>query len=169
MRIALSFFLSCFLFGGSLLIAQNPETHSLTKEILKMDSLIFDLGFNQCELAGMDRAVHDDFEFYHDISGETEGKEAFIDSFSKGICGDPERKYYRQLVPNHTGVFPLKNNGSIYGAFQTGEHLFFEQNIDEAPVLTGIARFSHLWIKVEGKWKLKRVISYDHHGVGPRH
>jgi len=56
----------------------------------------------------------------------------------------------------------LDNNGQTYGALQSGEHDFYIQEPDKALIKTSIAKFSHLWVLVNGEWKLKRVLSFDH-------
>ncbi|MDH6250555.1 hypothetical protein M2347_000282 [Chryseobacterium sp. H1D6B] len=44
---------------------------------------------------------------------------------------------------------------------QEGNHEFFRLNKGKWNK-TGRAKFTHLWILEDGKWKLKRVLSYDH-------
>ena len=61
----------------------------------------------------------------------------------------------RVLVRNSLEVYPLNN----YGAVQMGVHRFY-------PLVKGkpneVAKFTHLWKKESGEWKLARVLSYDH-------
>jgi hypothetical protein len=48
-----------------------------------------------------------------------------------------------------------------YGAVEIGVHRFlhpFEQDHG----VVGEAKFIHLWQLKDGKWKITRVISYDH-------
>ncbi|MCH5716729.1 hypothetical protein [Niabella hibiscisoli] len=56
----------------------------------------------------------------------------------------------------------MYNNGVLYGAIQEGVHLFYikESNTWKP---TGTAAFTHFWLIDNGHWKLKRVLSYDHH------
>ena len=67
----------------------------------------------------------------------------------------------RELVDSSLDVFPLYNNGQLYGALQNGVHKFYETT-NGKEVAGSIAKFSHLWILEDGTWHLKRVISYDH-------
>lgn len=99
---------------------------------------------------------------YDDKSGVQESKEAFIKVMQNGICNpNNTTKSRRELVDGSLAVFPLKNNGQLYGALQNGTHKFFETT--NGKEITGsVAKFSHLWILENGQWFLKRVISFDH-------
>lgn len=127
------------------------------------DSLLFDVSFNKCELSAIDKIIADDLEFYHDQSGITQSKQSFMDVMQNGIC-DPtnKTKSRRELIKGTLEVFPLYNNGELYGALQTGEHRFFESYDGAEETPGSIAKFSHLWIKENQNWILKRVISYNH-------
>ena len=67
----------------------------------------------------------------------------------------------RNLVSESLEVFPLRNNGEIYGAIQTGKHTFQEKQNGVFSTV-GIANFTHVWIIENKQWKLKRVLSYNH-------
>ncbi len=142
-------------------IASHAENDVYT--ILKAnDSLLFERSFNKCETKYLNQLISEDFEFYHDISGLETSKEAFINSMKNGICNPANAtKSRRELVPGTLEVFPLKNNGKIYGALQNGVHKFFETT-NGVEVAGSIAKFSHLWILKDEQWQLQRVISYDH-------
>ena len=127
-----------------------------------MDSIIFDAGFNQCNLEAMKNAVHDDFEFYHDQSGFNDSKADFLKGFEQNICSNKDFKPIRKLVQGSLKVFPLKNNGILYGAIQNGDHEFYIKEAGKELYLTSIAKFTHVWELDGGQWKLKRVLSYDH-------
>ncbi|ASK30230.1 DUF4440 domain-containing protein [Chryseobacterium sp. T16E-39] len=146
---------------NSFLFAQVKTTDELYKTAKKLDSLIFDIGFNQCDLSHYNSIISNDLEFYHDKGGITAGKEAFIASIKNNICGGPN-KVKRELVPNTMQVYPLYNNNVLYAFIQEGEHEFSE--LFKGKWNKGSrAKFTILWI-LEGKdWKMKRVLSYDHH------
>lgn len=158
------FLFCCICFISSQLYAQVPDTSKLYKDIKAGDSLIFDIGFNTCNLAPYNDIFVDDFRFYHDKGGITSGKAAFIQDMQNGICKQ-ENKLDRQLVPNTLKVFPLYNNGVLYGAIESGEHAFFSTEKGKARYQTGAARFTIVWLLVDGKWKATEALSYDHHGV----
>ena len=71
----------------------------------------------------------------------------------------------RTLVPGSLVLHPLYDNGVLYGAVQSGEHLFSIVRPGEAPELTGRAGFTTLW-RLEGDdWRMSRVLSYDHQPI----
>ncbi|WP_299334122.1 DUF3471 domain-containing protein [uncultured Psychroserpens sp.] len=155
--------ISAVFFG---IITDNKEQtseYSDLYEILKAkDSLLFERSFNKCETQYLDQLIAEDFEFYHDIGGLETSKEGFITSMKNGICNpDNKTTSRRELLEGSLEVFPLKQNGEVYGALQNGVHKFFETT-NGKEVAGSIAKFSHLWILEEGQWYLKRVISYDH-------
>ena len=142
--------------------AQNNDYDAVYKKLKANDSLLFDRSFNNCETQYLNRLIAEDFEFYHDISGQQNSKADFIKGMNSGICNPKnETKSRRQLVKGSLEVFLLKDNGKVYGALQNGVHKFFETtNGTETPGST--AKFSHLWVQENENWVLKRVISYDH-------
>lgn len=148
-------FLSPFLFS------QVKTTDELYKTAKKLDSLIFDVGFNKCDLSHYDSIISNDLEFYHDKGGITSGKEAFTASIKNNICGGPN-KVRRELVPNSMKVYPLYNNKVLYAFIQEGEHDFAE--LTNGKWKKGSrAKFTILWILEDKDWKMKRVLSFDHH------
>ena len=142
--------------------AQVPESSELYQTLKKNDSLLFDVGFNTCNLDAFVHLLADDLEFYHDISGLGLGKAHFVETFKKGLCGNPDYRSRRELLPETLKVYPLKNNGELYGALQMGEHRFFEKPKGQAEIKGSTALFTHVWLLQDGKWKIVRVLSYDH-------
>jgi hypothetical protein len=144
----------CSLLGFS----QQPN---LTRTILQQDSLLFDAGFNRCDTAQIKGLLSPDFEFYHDRGGEA-GRHKFMTDFTNAICHDTQAfRSQRILLPQYSEVFPLYQADTLYAALQYGVHRFAEQ----AGVVQregSTARFSHLWIRHQGDWKLHRVYSFDH-------
>ena len=139
---------------------QVAKSSPLYREIKGLDSLIFEVGFNQCNFSPYDSLVSEDLEFYHDKGGITTGKAAFIASMKNGICNPPLKI---KRMPDDSGfqVFPLFREGVLYGAIQQGKHLFFEYS-NKQWIHTGTARFTNLWLLKNRSWKLQRVLSYDH-------
>lgn len=128
----------------------------------KRDSVLFELAFNQQNAKGTDSLLHEDFEFYHDQGGVTDSKEKFLRKF-KGIDENAKYKPLRKLVKNTLQVFPLYDRGKLYGAIQKGVHEFYAVESGGKAHLQGRAKFTHVWIKHQGRWVLKRELSYDHH------
>lgn len=144
--------------------AQVEESSELFKTLAEKDSLIFDEGFNRCNIEVTEEIVSGDLEFYHDVSG-IQNREEFFKAVKENICSSPDRKPIRKLVPGSLEVFPLKDSGRIYGAIQKGDHQFYTKEPGKDLYLTGRAKFTHLWILEEDSWKLKTVLSYDHQGA----
>jgi len=143
--------------------AQVSETSELFLKLKTNDSLLFNVGFNACDVSQFKKLIAEDFEFYHDVAGITESKIDFIKSITDGLCGTSNpTKSRRKLVAKSLEVFPLYKNGALYGAIQKGEHEFFESVHGEPESKGSIAKFSHVWIKEEHGWKIRRVLSYDH-------
>lgn len=138
----------------------SPERREIFAQLQTQDSLLFEWGFNQCDTARVGQLISEDLEFYHDQGGITPSKEAFLRSVT-GLC-KLDYKPTRELDANSLEVHLLKNNGTLYGAIQSGTHRFYGQKGNEPKYLTSTAKFTHLWILEGGDWKLKRVLSYDH-------
>jgi CubicO group peptidase (beta-lactamase class C family) len=141
--------------------AQTEKSTELYQIIKEKDSLLFNLGFNNCDISQFENLVSEKFEFYHDQSGITNSKSAFINSIQNGLC-KLNYKPKRVVVENSLEVYPLKNNGTLYGAIETGIHHFYAIEKDSSEYLTSIAKFSHIWILENGNWKLSKGLSYDH-------
>jgi hypothetical protein len=66
------------------------------------------------------------------------------------------------MVPGSMKVYPLYNNNVLYAFIQEGEHDFAE--FYKGKWNKGSrAKFTILWILDNKNWKMKRVLSYDHH------
>jgi hypothetical protein len=141
----------------------SPENQKLYNLLKEKDSLLFQIGFNQIDTAQIAALACTDFEFYHDEHGITETKSDFVKSI--GGLKDLPFKTWRTLVKGSMEVFPLyKDNKQVLsGAIQNGTHDFYQQIEGEKARKTNTARFTHLWIIEDGNWKLKRVLSFDHH------
>lgn len=145
-------------------IGQVEKHSTLYKTIKGNDSLLFNIGFNTCDIKQFENLVSEDFEFYHDKGGITNSKSAFIESIRDGLC-KLSYKPRRELDEKSVEVYPLTKDGVLYGAIQNGIHSFYAIENDKTEYLTTIAKFTHLWILENGNWKLKRGLSYDHREV----
>lgn len=152
-----------FLLGAQLVgHSQVSRDSELFLKLKEMDSLLFDEGFNKCNLTALNDIVSDDLEFYHDQSGQSNSKEQFLKTIKENICASPDMKPIRKLEPKSLEVFPLYNNGELYGAIQKGEHNFYMKEPGKEMYFTSTAKFTHVWLLNDGHWVLKRVLSYDH-------
>ncbi len=139
-------------------VAQVDKYADLYKTILAKDSLLFDVGFNTCDIKQFEILLSDSLKFYHDKDGISD-KTKFISDLKKGICNNNEnRQVKRYLVKESTEIFPLYRNDVLYGAVQHGEHLFSEKRESQA----GIAKFTNVWQLENGEWKLRTSFSFDH-------
>lgn len=141
--------------------AQEGPSSALFVALQKADSLVFEEGFNRCNLAVLQKVMHPQTEFMHDQSGR-QNREQFFEAFTQSICAGGAYKPIRRLVPGSLQVFPLKNEGQLYGAIQMGVHHFFIAEADKEERFTSSGKFIHTWLLEDGVWKLYRVLSYDH-------
>ena len=143
--------------------AANAQTSSdsITRVVLQKDSLFW-TDYNNCGIDDMMQFVADDIEFYHDKNGILTGKENFRNTLQKNLCGNNGFRLRREAVKRSVSVFPMASRDALYGAIITGEHLFYvlENGKKERP--DGIGKFMNLWILENGRWKMSRVLSYDH-------
>lgn len=147
----------------SMLSAQESKTTGLFKTLKQNDSLLFNEGFNKCDLSQFEALIAEDFEFYHDKVGIVDSKKAFMNTIKNGLCNTSNKTTSRrQLVDKSLSVYPLYNKGILYGAIQKGKHRFFETQNEQKEHKGSIAKFTHLWIKKGNSWRIKRVLSYDH-------
>lgn len=144
----------------------NAEGGELFNKIKFLDSLYFNIAFNQCDSLVGRSLVSKDFEFYHDQVGvlldsaEVLASNIMVEDFS-WICNGS----YRKLIDESMEVFPLYEENVLYGAIQTANHQFFNRDKDVATSLRTNAKFIHLWIIEDDEWKLRRAFSYDHQSV----
>jgi hypothetical protein len=141
--------------GGAQRGHDVPPRDTLFETISLQDKMLFD-AYNHCDLATLGLMVTDDLEFYHDKTGLAVGKQSFLDSIQKYICG----KVTRELVPSSLEVYELAG----YGAVELGVHRFHHPD-EKKEDIAGEAKFVTVWKNSGGAWKVSRVISYDHESL----
>ena len=151
------FVASILLLAGLQVQAQHRSTtkksSGLRTEILRMDSLLFNVGFNHCDSAVYQSVLSDSMEFYDDRSGLNNSKQADVQSLIEKCA----RKNAMTRVLKSTSISKLGD----YGALQIGVHDFVING-----VVVGSANFIHVWERTSAGWKLKRIISYAHVSTG---
>ncbi|MBO9151734.1 nuclear transport factor 2 family protein [Chitinophaga sp. GCM10012297] len=147
--------------GAGRLSAQDNE-QALSRLILEKDSLFW-FSYNTCDIKAFAAFFSDSVEFYHDKGGITQGLKSLVQSMTDGFCKQPDEfRLRREAVPGTVQVFPLRKNDIIYGAIISGEHYFYINRKGQPERRDGWAKFTHLWLKENGEWKMTRVLSYDH-------
>ncbi len=145
--------------------AQVKEGSKLYQTLKKQDSILFHAAFNSCDTATLEGIFTEDFEFYHDKGGLSEGRDAFLNPMKENCKNwntETLQPSKRILIPNSLKVFPLYKNGELYGAVQHGVHRFESLDKNKTYQKGDIAKFTHVWIKEDDTWKVKRELSYDH-------
>ena len=133
--------------------AQSQQSsNSLYKEIAHMDSVLFN-AFNNRDMEVFKTLFTTDLEFYHDKGGLTDYTYS-INSFKNTIAQNNGLR--RELVNGSLEVYPIKD----YGAIQIGTHTFC--HLENGKQDCGTFKFVHIWKKINGEWKITRVVSYDH-------
>lgn len=141
--------------------AQVSKDSELFIALKKQDSLFFERSFNQCDRVYLEKSVHADLVFYHDQGG-VQNREQFLESVKNNICSDVNRKPIRQVKAESLEVFPLYQNGQLYGVIQNGIHEFYMREPNKKDRLTSTARFTHVYLLIDNRWILKEVLSFDH-------
>lgn len=141
--------------------AQVSKDSDLFRAFKKQDSIFFERGFNQCDLVYLENHIADDLKFYHDQSG-FQDRNAFFENTRKYICGNSKSKPIRQVDTTSLEVFPLYNNGELYGVIQKGIHHFYLREDGKKDIWTSTAKFTSVWVLENEIWKISDVLSYDH-------
>jgi CubicO group peptidase (beta-lactamase class C family) len=142
--------------------SQIVKDSELYKTIMSKDSILFNVGFNTCDIKQFETLTSEKFEFYHDIAGISD-KKNFVNGFINGICANPKQfQARRELITKSNTLYVLKTNGKIYGVIQEGIHQFFEKQADKPETFGSSARFTHLWLLEGDEWKLSKSYSYEH-------
>ncbi|MGY6649969.1 serine hydrolase [Wenyingzhuangia sp. IMCC45574] len=149
-------------FATTSIVAQVSPKSNIYQTIIKLDSLLFSVGFNTCDINQFKNLYSEDFEFFHD-KDSISNKKTFLYNLKNGLCGSPDNyQARRELVKGSTNIYPLYNKKKLYGAIQTGTHLFFESIKGQKERFGSSADFTHVWQLKNNRWKLTRSLSYNH-------
>ena len=74
----------CFVGLSVIASAQVESSSELYKTILSKDSLLFNIGFNTCDIAQFDSLLSEDFEFFHDTDSISNRKE-FLNGIASSL------------------------------------------------------------------------------------
>ena len=144
--------------------AQIKNNSELFLELKTQDSIFFERGFNQCDMDYLEKHITQDLGFYHDQSG-FQDRAAFFENTKKYICSNSIQKPIRIVDANSLEVFPLYNNGILYGAIQNGTHRFYLREKGKQDLFTSTAKFTSVWELENNIWKMSEVLSYDHQDI----
>lgn len=159
-----TFLIISFIISSFSTCAQVASHSDLYKTILEKDSLLFNVGFNNCDISQFENLLSDHLQFYHDKDGIS-NKAKFLADLKNGICNkQANRKVQRFLIKEKTELFPLYKNGVLYGAVHNGEHQFSEKREAQA----GVAKFTNVWQLEDGVWRLTTSFSFDHQPLGDK-
>lgn len=145
--------------------AQDAGGEDLYRSLKAHDAEFFERGFNRCDLDYLAGAVHPQLRFYHDQGG-FQDYDAFLDNTRRYICADPAHKPIRKVDPDSLAAFPLYDDGVLYAAIHSGVHHFHMREPGKPDTPTSSARFTHVYVREDGRWLLKEVLSYDHQAPG---
>jgi ketosteroid isomerase-like protein len=127
---------------------------TLRKEIALADKQLYE-AFGRCDVAQYSRFLSKALEFYRDQTGKTnyeQNLDALRNRCAEGIGLRRELDEDSLIIDAAPG----------FGAIEAGVHRFYSQNPDGSEHLDATARFTNVWSKEAGAWKLVRVVSYDH-------
>ena len=139
-----------------------PASRELIATIGQKDRELFDAVFERCDTTALASLVAEDFEFYHDKSGQAFNSGSQWVKAIGEMCERQRRgtdyRARRELDSASVTVYPMNN----YGAIHVGIHRFYRKLEGGGEQLVEVSRFTNLWKNENGSWKLTRVLSYDH-------
>jgi len=131
-----------------------PSRAQLTAEIVAADARLFD-GVNRRDIGPLKAGFSPRLEFYHDRSGLT-GYAENIAIFEKNFAAPARLR--REAMLETVEVFPAGPDHAMH----IGKHRFCNKPSPSEPEGCSVYRFSMVWERDSGQWKLLRVLSYDH-------
>jgi len=141
--------------GFNLANAQTGSSKSgaeLSKVIMQNDSLLFN-AFNKRDTSLFKEFFTKDLEFFHDEGGLT-GFEHTINFMRTTAQKNNDLRRY--LIDGFSEVYQIPG----YCDIKIGKHKFC--HTENSKQDCGTFKFVHIWLYKDGKWKISRVVSYDH-------
>lgn len=149
-------------------IVPGPATPPALAALLEaQDRRLFELAFERRDDAALRDLLADDFRFLHDKGGVVAASpEAFVRAIAasfEGRASGQEVRARRELVPGSLTTHTLGADDAL----QLGRHRFYGLTPGQPDLLRETGQFAHHWIRVQGRWKLTRVYSFDHRPAMP--
>jgi hypothetical protein len=145
--------IACLL-AGTTASAADKGRAQLKAGIVEADARLFK-GLNERDIGPLKAGFSPRLEFYHDRGGVTHYADN-IAVFEQQFRA-PNR-IRREAIPDSVEVFPAGPNHAMH----IGKHRFCNKPSPSQPEECGVYRFSMVWERDGGQWKLLRVLSYDH-------
>lgn len=133
---------------------KDPAQLKLEAEITAADARLFG-GLNERNIVPMKEGFSPRLEFYHDRGGVSDYA-ANIAIFEKNF--QAPNRVRRIAMPETVSIFPSGPNHAMH----IGKHTFCNKPAGPEPEGCSVYRFSMVWERDNGTWKLLRVLSYDH-------
>lgn len=127
----------------------------LIAEITEADRELFE-AFQTCDVQKYGRMLSRDVEFYHDRTGRT-GYDENLGALRNRCHGGIQLR--RELDAASLVIDAVPG----FGAIEAGTHRFYARQPDGSERLDATARFTNVWTKASGRWRVIRIVSYDHH------
>lgn len=130
------------------------HTDPLYQIVSGLDSNMFST-YNKRDLNAFMNFFSSDLEFYDDRGGLSDyahNLAAFKRNFTDAVHSSR-----RELVKGSLEVYRLGN----FGALAIGIHKFYG-TVNGKEELEATAKFTEIWENKNGKWQIKREMSYDH-------
>lgn len=148
-----------FFISSQASFAQTTDAE-LNAKIIHLDSLFWN-AYNNCDSGSMRQFFTEDLQFYHDKGGATFDYQTMVNNFQRNLCNG-NFKVRREAVPGTVVVYPMRSQDTLYAALISGEHYFYLTEKGKPEKREGLAKFTQLWLKKDGVWKMSLVLSFDH-------
>ena len=148
-------------------LASASQSAELQQQIRTADTQLFQYAFQDCNPDKAAAMTTEDMEFFHDKDGKSaSNREDFRQSLIRFCEGARQNGVVlrRELVDASLQVYPLQDDRAL----EMGEHRFHETGSDGVERWVGQGRFVQVWRRMDGAWKLERVVSYDHGAADPQ-